>query len=121
MQGPDGTPLSKTLTTVLENFIQREATGLRKYGTTVDRDDLTPEEWVKHHEEELMDAILYNRRQFQELLAYKRASTELVERLNKLAHKKRRFEEAYQLEHALKEELFQYRVDLAMYRTRIDG
>ena len=32
---------------------------MQKYGTTLDRNDLTSEEWANHVQEELMDAILY--------------------------------------------------------------
>lgn len=44
---------------VIEKFIDRSKVGLLKYGTTLDRDDLTFNDWVTHAQEELMDAILY--------------------------------------------------------------
>lgn len=53
---------SKSLDEVIKKYEQREAVGLKKYGTTVDREDLTPEEWAIHLQEELMDATLYIQR-----------------------------------------------------------
>jgi len=38
---------------------QRHAQGLAKYGVTVDRGDLTPEEWAQHAIEELLDGAAY--------------------------------------------------------------
>lgn len=51
---------SATLTALFDLFRQREQLGLAKYGTTVDRTDLTPAQWRQHHREELMDALLYS-------------------------------------------------------------
>ena len=33
--------------------------GLEKYGTTLDRTDLSLLDWVQHAQEEMMDGILY--------------------------------------------------------------
>lgn len=44
---------------VIEKFKQRSEAGIRKYGTTLDRNDLTLEQWINHVQEELMDAVLY--------------------------------------------------------------
>ena len=44
---------------IVNKFIHRSKLGQAKYGTTLDRNDLTPEQWLNHLEEELMDAILY--------------------------------------------------------------
>lgn len=44
---------------VMAKFAERSATGLRKYGTTLDREDLTLDQWINHLLEELMDATLY--------------------------------------------------------------
>ena len=38
---------------------QRDAAGLRKYGTTLDRTDLTPEQWIDHAIEEALDFAGY--------------------------------------------------------------
>jgi len=37
----------------------RAEEGKRKYGTTMERDDLTFAEWIQHLQEELMDAAVY--------------------------------------------------------------
>jgi hypothetical protein len=44
---------------VIEQFKQRSKVGINKYNTTLDREDLNTEEWLKHLQEELMDATLY--------------------------------------------------------------
>jgi hypothetical protein len=44
---------------IIDKFKQRSETGIKKYGTTLDRNDLSPDQWLNHLEEELMDAILY--------------------------------------------------------------
>jgi hypothetical protein len=44
---------------VIDLFRKRSEQGLKKYGTTLDRDDLSEMEWIQHLQEELMDAILY--------------------------------------------------------------
>ena len=51
--------MSKLLDEVISEFRQREARGFSKYGTTMDREDLSLSEWITHLREELMDAILY--------------------------------------------------------------
>jgi hypothetical protein len=40
----------------------RGKVGRRKYGTTMDRKDLHPDEWVEHHQQELADALQYAER-----------------------------------------------------------
>lgn len=44
---------------VINQFKQRSEVGIRKYKTTLDRNDLKPLEWLQHFQEELMDGILY--------------------------------------------------------------
>ena len=44
---------------VINKFKQRSEVGIKKYGTTMDREDLTRDEWITHISEELMDALLY--------------------------------------------------------------
>jgi len=61
MMGPDLTPLVKDsiVASVVKQFQDRSDLGQKKYGTTLDRTDLTPLDWVQHAQEELMDGILY--------------------------------------------------------------
>ena len=44
---------------VIAKFAERSELGQKKYGVTLDRTDLTTQEWIQHAQEELMDAILY--------------------------------------------------------------
>jgi hypothetical protein len=44
---------------VLRQFQERSELGQKKYGTTLDRNDLSFSQWIQHMKEELMDAILY--------------------------------------------------------------
>lgn len=44
---------------VIQKFLQRSARGQAKYGTTLDRTDLSTEDWILKAQEELMDGILY--------------------------------------------------------------
>ena len=44
---------------VIDLFRIRSEEGRKKYGVTLDRDDLSEIEWIQHLQEELMDAILY--------------------------------------------------------------
>jgi hypothetical protein len=52
----------KIVQEIKDKFEQRSQLGINKYGTTLERDDLTAEQWVNHLQEELMDAILYLQR-----------------------------------------------------------
>ena len=44
---------------VCEKIQQRAEVGLNKYGTTMERDDLSDLEWMIHLQEELMDGAVY--------------------------------------------------------------
>jgi hypothetical protein len=44
---------------IIKKFKERADFGMKKYGKTLDRDDLTTLEWIQHAQEEHMDAILY--------------------------------------------------------------
>ena len=44
---------------VIKKFLERSELGQKKYGTTLDRTDLKPHDWIQHAQEELMDGILY--------------------------------------------------------------
>jgi hypothetical protein len=51
---------------VLSAFRERSERGIDKYGVTLNRTDLSTLEWLKHLQEELMDATLYIERLKQE-------------------------------------------------------
>jgi hypothetical protein len=61
-------PIVKAVT---DKFQQRSEVGIKKYGVTLERDDLTAEEWAEHLQQELMDAVLYLERLKQELVIFK--------------------------------------------------
>ena len=44
---------------IIKKFKDRADFGMKKYGKTLDREDLTTLEWIQHAQEEHMDAILY--------------------------------------------------------------
>ena len=44
---------------VKDKFEKRSQTGIKKYNTTLERDDLNFLDWLNHLQEELMDATLY--------------------------------------------------------------
>ena len=54
--------MSKTLEAVARDLAKREMVGFQKYGTTVDRTDLSPADWTQHLYEELLDAAMYIKR-----------------------------------------------------------
>ena len=45
--------------TIVDKFIARAKMGEEKYGVTLDREDLSIEDYINHALEEHMDAILY--------------------------------------------------------------
>jgi hypothetical protein len=49
----------KVVLSVMAKYAERSATGLKKYGVTLEREDLTLDQWITHLQEELMDATLY--------------------------------------------------------------
>lgn len=52
----------KTEDAVIEMIRSRGKVGRAKYGTSMDRKDLHPDEWVTHLQEELADALQYAER-----------------------------------------------------------
>ena len=44
---------------VIDQFITRARFGKDKYGTDLDREDLSVLDWIEHAKQEHMDAILY--------------------------------------------------------------
>lgn len=55
-------PKDSIVEAVINKMATRSETGIKKYGTTLDRKDLTPIEWMRHFQEECMDAALYAER-----------------------------------------------------------
>ncbi len=51
--------MTKLLKELISEFENREQRGFLKYGTSMDREDLSFDEWLQHFKEELMDGITY--------------------------------------------------------------
>ena len=51
---------------VLDKYLDRAIAGKKKYGTDMDRNDLKLVEWLRHLQEEMMDATLYVEKLIQE-------------------------------------------------------
>jgi hypothetical protein len=44
---------------IVDKFILRAQKGKEKYGTDMDRNDLSTNQWIEHAQDELMDGIIY--------------------------------------------------------------
>lgn len=51
--------MSKIEDAVASKLLDRAEIGKKKYGVTMERDDLTLLEWLNHLQEEVMDAAVY--------------------------------------------------------------
>ena len=47
------------VSSVIDKFLERSKMGKQKYGTDLDRKDLSLYDWIVHAQDEHMDAILY--------------------------------------------------------------
>ena len=52
---------------VIKKYRERSELGITKYGVTLDRKDLSIEDWITHAQEEAMDLSLYLERIKQEI------------------------------------------------------
>ena len=59
----------KIVKIVVNRFIQRSELGIKKYGTTLDKNSLPLIDWLQHSIEEKMDDILYMQRAIEEINA----------------------------------------------------
>ena len=55
----DGYVTDTVGTSINNQFVKRAQFGKEKYGTDLDRKDLTTLDWIEHAKQELMDGILY--------------------------------------------------------------
>ena len=65
-------PYIDRVSEVTRQLIERDAHGQRKYGTSLDRTDLTLGDWLQHQAEELMDGAGYAlaaKREYEKLVA----------------------------------------------------
>ena len=51
--------MSKILYNIIDDLLVREDKGLKEYGTTMDRTDLTEIDWLQHAYEEALDLSIY--------------------------------------------------------------
>ena len=51
--------MSRILYTIIDDLLAREDKGLKEYGTTMDRTDLSEIEWLQHAYEEALDLSIY--------------------------------------------------------------
>jgi len=51
--------MSQVTEQVITDIKQREQKGLETYGTTMDRNDLTQDQWLNHAYEEALDFAIY--------------------------------------------------------------
>lgn len=65
------------VSSVIHKFLQRSSLGKQKYGTDLDRKDLSTHDWINHAQEELMDGILYLEKLKQELTKSKDVQSNL--------------------------------------------
>ena len=79
--------MSKLLDQLISEFQSREQRGLRKYGTSMDRTDLSFDEWLQHFKEELLDGLVYlqkiqNSYDTQRFPDYQEADSRISESIN---------------------------------------
>ena len=51
--------IDRIVLNIIKKFEQRADDGLKKYGVTLERTDLSTLDWINHAQDELMDGILY--------------------------------------------------------------
>lgn len=54
--------MDKNVIDVVNKMFERADTGLKKYGVTTERDDLSHKKWLIHAQEEAMDLAIYLQR-----------------------------------------------------------
>lgn len=56
-------PVCNLTEEVIKDLRDKSAVGLKKYGVTMDREDLSLLDWMRHHYSELQDALKYVKKQ----------------------------------------------------------
>jgi hypothetical protein len=51
--------MSRILYNIIDDLLAREEKGIKEYGTTMDRNDLSEIEWLQHAYEEALDLSIY--------------------------------------------------------------
>ena len=60
--------MDSIVASIIKQFEERSVKGKEKYGTDLDRTDLSILDWIEHAKQEHMDAILYLEKIKQQLL-----------------------------------------------------
>ena len=72
MEGVRKIPTTDSIVdSIIDRFVERAQVGMKKYGTNLDRNDLSLEQWLEHSIEEQLDNILYLQRALKELRSSK--------------------------------------------------
>ena len=82
--------MSKIEDEVCEKIQQRAEVGLKKYGTTMEREDFSDLDWMIYCQEELMDGAVYLQRMINN---YRDALSELEELTKRVKYLEERLEE----------------------------
>jgi hypothetical protein len=51
--------MSRILYSIIDDLLSREDKGIKEYGTTMDRTDLSEQDWLQHAYEEALDLAIY--------------------------------------------------------------
>ncbi len=71
--------LDSVVSSIISKFKDRAVMGKKKYGTDLDRTDLSILDWIQHTQEEHMDAILYLEKLKKELSNDNKIQSEMYE------------------------------------------
>ncbi len=71
--------LDSVVSSIISKFKDRAVMGKKKYGTDLDRTDLSILDWIQHAQEEHMDAILYLEKLKKELVNDNKIRSEMYE------------------------------------------
>lgn len=75
---------SRITQNLLDRLRARDAAGFAKYGQTLDRNDLSVEQWLDHLTEELLDGAGYAQSAKREIAALKARIFQLENRIHEL-------------------------------------
>jgi len=76
--------LDSIVSTIISKFQDRALMGKKKYGTDLDRTDLSVFDWIQHAQEEHMDAILYLEKLKKELTQNNLKDEDLKDKMGKV-------------------------------------
>lgn len=71
-----------TTETLCAMIRERASVGLKKYGVTVDRKDLTADQWIQHAIEEMLDGAAYLMRLREQMSSNEKAVCDFIKMMN---------------------------------------